>query len=160
MYTPTVETLGYVLSHDKKSILMIHRNKRLDDVHYGKYNGLGGKIHNDETVTEGMKRELLEESGLHADNLILRGVISWPGFGKKGEDSFGFIYIIDQWHGEKHEGNHEGTLEWVPLDKVLELPLWPGDLLFLPMVFDDNPRPFYGHMPYKEGKMVSWRYDR
>jgi hypothetical protein len=70
----------------------------------------------------------------------LRGTLNWPGFGKQGEDWLGFIFIIDGFSGEPHGGNHEGTLEWVPREKLLELPMWEGDRHFLPLVFDDDPR--------------------
>jgi 8-oxo-dGTP diphosphatase len=30
---------------------MSHRNKRKDDAHYGKYNGLGGKVERDEDLS-------------------------------------------------------------------------------------------------------------
>jgi 8-oxo-dGTP diphosphatase len=90
----------------------------------------------------------------------LRGTISWPGFGKHGEDWFGFIFLIEQWHGEVHAGNAEGTLEWVSLSKLDTVSMWPSDRMFLPMVFDSDPRPFHGHMPYKNGDMVSWSYIR
>jgi 8-oxo-dGTP diphosphatase len=43
-YTPIVATLGYVLSPDRRQVLMIHLNTRPGDQHLGKYNGLGGKI--------------------------------------------------------------------------------------------------------------------
>ncbi len=153
-------TLGYILSPDSSQVLMIHRNKRPDDIHFGKYNGLGGKLARDENIISGMRREILEESGIIVDHLILRGTISWPGFGKNGEDWFGFIFLVDSWHGEVHSGNHEGTLEWVPVDSMLTLPLWPSDHNFLPMVFDGDPRPFYGCMPFYKGSMVSWSYER
>ena len=160
MYSPILATLGYILSPDGKQVLMIHRNKRPEDIHYGKYNGLGGRIEPDEDIVTAMRREIFEESGLRAERLALRGTISWPGFGKQGQDWFGFIFRIDSWHGELHEGNHEGTLGWVHLASLLELPLWPSDALFLPMVFDENPRLFHGYMPYHNGEMVSWSYVR
>jgi 8-oxo-dGTP diphosphatase len=160
MYKPIVATLGYVLSPDKTQVLMIHRNKRPEDIHYGKYNGLGGRLEPNENVIAGIRREIFEESGLYADKMILRGTISWPGFGKNGEDWFGFIFRIEQWHGAVHEGNHEGTLEWVPLSAFPTLPLWPSDHKFLPMVFDDDPHPLHGVMPYQDGQMVSWDYER
>jgi 8-oxo-dGTP diphosphatase len=160
MYTPILATLGYVLSADGKRVLMIHRNKRPNDYHYGKYNGLGGRLEPNEDIVTGMRREIQEESGLIADKLVLRGTISWPGFGKHGEGWFGFIFRIESWHGEPHEGNGEGTLEWVPLDSLATLPLWPSDHHFLPMVFDTDPRPFHGFMPWKDGKMLSWSYQR
>ncbi len=102
----------------------------------------------------------MEESNLVPERIVLRGTISWPGFGKKDEDWFGFIFRIESWHGEASTGNHEGTLEWVPLTSLSTLSLWPSDHHFLPMVFDDDPRPFHGYMPYHNGEMVSWRYER
>lgn len=159
-YTPILATLGYILSPDKRQVLMVHRNKRPDDLHYGKYNGLGGKVDRGESVTACMQREIQEESGLTAEELRLRGTISWPGFGKNGADWFGFIFRIERWSGTTHGGNHEGTLEWVALDMLLDLPMWDSDRLFLPMVFDDSPAMFHGVMPYDSGKMVSWSYER
>jgi 8-oxo-dGTP diphosphatase len=155
-----IATLGYILSPDGTQVLMINRNKRLDDQHYGKYNGLGGKLQSNEDIVGCIKREIEEESGLIADHIVLRGTIFWPEFGKHGENWFGFIFIIDQWHGEAHTGNAEGTLEWVPRDAMSALPLWPSDHKFLSMVFDDNPQPFHGVMPFHNGEMVSWNYTR
>jgi 8-oxo-dGTP diphosphatase len=160
MYTPILATLGYVLSPDGSRVLLVHRNKRPDDLHYGKYNGLGGKVDRGESVTDCMVREVEEESGLVVESLRLRGTISWPGFGKNGADWFGFIFVIDGWSGTAHAGNHEGTLEWVDRDRLLGLPMWESDRLFLPMVFDDDPAIFHGVMPYERGSMVSWRYER
>ncbi|HEX6292466.1 MAG TPA: 8-oxo-dGTP diphosphatase [Herpetosiphonaceae bacterium] len=159
-YTPILATLGYIVSPDRQRVLMVHRNKRLDDIHYGKYNGLGGKLDRGESVSDCMKREVWEESGLHVEAMVLRGTISWPGFGKRGEDWFGFIFRIDGWSGTPHAGNHEGTLEWVERDVLLDLPLWESDRLFLPMVFDDSPAVFHGVMPYENGQMVGWSYER
>lgn len=153
-------TLGYILSPDGQQVLMIHRNKRPDDLHFGKYNGLGGKLEPDEDIITGMRREIQEESGLIADKVVLRGTIAWPGFGKNGANWFGFIFRIESWHGEAHEGNSEGTLEWVPVTSIMDLPIWPSDREFLPMVFDDDPRPFHGSMPYHNGEMISWSYQR
>ena len=155
-----IATLGYILSPDGSHVLMIHRNKRPDDIHYGKYNGLGGKLNAHEDIMSCMKREIEEESGLIVDHMLLRGTISWPGFGKQGQDWFGFIFIIDRWHGEAHQGNAEGTLEWVERSAIATLPVWPSDHQFLPMVFDDDPRPFHGVMPWKDGEMLSWNYVR
>ncbi len=50
MYTPVIGTLGYILSPDGKQGLMVHRNGRADDHHFGKYNGPGGKMHAGEDV--------------------------------------------------------------------------------------------------------------
>lgn len=159
-YTPIVATLGYVLSPDGKRVLMIHRNARPDDQHLGKYNGLGGKLDPHEDVLAGMRREIREEAGIECDEWQLRGTINWPGFGKRGEDWLGFIFTITRFSGTPLERNPEGALEWVELDRLHELPMWDGDRHFLPLVFDADPRPFHGVMPYRDGRMQSWSYSR
>ena len=159
-YTPIVATLGYVLSPDGRQALMIHRNARPGDQHLGKYNGLGGKVERDEDVAAGMRREILEEAGIECGTMRMRGTISWPGFGKHGEDWFGFVFVIDDFTGTPLTSNPEGTLEWVDVDKLETLPLWEGDRQFLPLVFDEDPRPFHGVMPYRDGMMQSWSYTR
>ena len=159
-YTPIVATLGYVLSEDRQRVLMVHRNARPGDHHLGKYNGLGGKLEPDEDVMAGMRREIHEEAGIECESLQLRGTISWPGFGKHGEDWLGFVFLIDRFHGEPPARNAEGDLHWVELSRLGELPLWEGDRHFLPLVFDGDPRPFHGVMPYRDGRLVSWSYSR
>ena len=161
-YTPILATLGYVLSPDGRSVLLIHRNTRPEDAHYGKFNGLGGKIERDEDVVTAMKRELREEAGIEATRLWLRGTINWPGFGKHGEDWLGFIYVIREFSGEPHSANPEGALAWVPVQTLLTpgaLNLWEGDPHFLPLVFSDTPRQFHGVMPYRDGKPIGWTYE-
>jgi 8-oxo-dGTP diphosphatase len=159
-YTPIVATLGYVLSPDREQVLLVHRNAREDDQHLGKYNGLGGKLERDEDVVTGMRREIFEEAGIECEALSLRGTISWPGFGRRGEDWLGFLFLITRFRGVPFPSNAEGTLEWVPVARLQELPLWDGDRQFLPLVFDDDPRAFHGVMPYRDGRMVSWSYSR
>ena len=122
-YTPILATLAYVMSPDGRQVLLVHRNRRSDDAHFGKYNGLGGKLERGEDVAAGMRREIREEAGLECESLALRGTISWPGFGKQGEDWLGFIFRVDRWTGAPKKDNPEGTLEWVDVNRVMQLPL-------------------------------------
>jgi len=170
-YTPIVGTLGYVLSPDRQHVLMIHRNARPDDQAFGKYNGLGGKMERDEDVAGCMRREIREEAGIEVTEMTLRGTISWPGFGVNGEDWLGFVFLITAFVGEPHISNNEGVLEWVSVRRIQDacsgdvetrrgasLPMWPGDLYFVPLVFGDDPRAFHGVMPYENGQPVSWTF--
>jgi 8-oxo-dGTP diphosphatase len=157
-YTPILATLGYVISPDGRQVLLVHRNRRPDDPHLGKYNGLGGKLHAGEDIVACMRREIREESGLECLKLRLRGTVSWPGFGKQGEDWFGFLFVVDQWSGDPLQDNPEGTLEWITISEIMDLPLWEGDRHFLPLVFGAGEHQFHGVMPYREGRPVSWSY--
>jgi len=159
-YTPIIGTLGYVISPDGKKVLLIHRNSRSHDDHYGKYNGLGGKMHPDEDIATCMKREIAEEAGIECISMTLRGTINWTGFGPSGEDWLGFIFRIDKFEGSPHTHNNEGTLEWVPIVNMEQLPMWKGDRYFLPLIFDDDPRVFHGYMPYDHDQPLSWSYVR
>ena len=159
-YRPIVATLGYVLSPDGTETLLIHRNAREDDEHLGKYNGLGGKMDPDEDVVTCMKREIREEAGIEVTEMALRGTINWTGFGREGEDWLGFLFLVTRFTGTPLERNPEGSLAWHPLDSIGELPMWEGDRHFLPLVFDEDPRPFHGHMPYRDGRPLSWTYVR
>ncbi|MDC0707099.1 8-oxo-dGTP diphosphatase [Stigmatella sp. ncwal1] len=159
-YTPIIGTLGYVLSPDGDKVLLIHRNARPEDAHLGKYNGLGGKMQPEEDVASCMRREIREEAAIECVEMRLRGTISWPGFGPKGEDWLGFIFRIDRFTGVPLERNPEGTLSWVPVQDIMGLPLWDGDRHFLPLVFDADPRVFHGVMPYAHGLAVSWSFTR
>jgi 8-oxo-dGTP diphosphatase len=157
-YTPILATLGYLLSPDGRRVLLVHRNRRPDDAHFGKYNGLGGKVHAGEDVVACLRREVREEAGLECEEVVLRGTVSWPGFGKHGEDWFGFVFRIDRWRGTPRTENPEGALEWVEVEHVLTLPLWEGDRHFVPLVFEQSDRQFHGVMPYRDGRPVSWTY--
>jgi 8-oxo-dGTP diphosphatase len=158
-YTPILATLAYIMSPDGRETLLIHRNTRPGDLHLGKYNGLGGKLHPDEDIISGIKREIREEAGIECEEIVLRGTISWPGFGKNGEDWFGFIFRVDRFSGTPFTENPEGSLSWVPVDRILDLPLWEGDRYFLPLVFGSDARQFHGVMPYEGGQPLSWGYN-
>jgi 8-oxo-dGTP diphosphatase len=157
-YTPVLATLGYVFSPDGRRVLLVHRNARPADPHFGKYNGLGGKLEPDEDVVAGLRREVREEAGIECDAVRLAGTISWPGFGKNGEDWFGFVFRIDRFSGTPPAANPEGTLEWVDADRVPSLPLWEGDRHFLPLVFGPASGQFHGVMPYRDGRPLRWTY--
>jgi 8-oxo-dGTP diphosphatase len=107
-----------------------------------------------------MRRELLEEAGITATAMTLRGTINWTGFGPDGEDWLGFIFLITAFGGEPFDSNEEGTLDWHPVVTMMDLPMWEGDRHFLPLVFDDDQRAFHGYMPYDGGTPLSWEFTR
>lgn len=161
-YTPIIGTLGYVLSPDASEVLLVHRNARSDDESFGKWNGLGGKLERDEDVATGMVRELEEEARIQVTAMRLRGTVSWPGFGRNGEDWLGFIFVIDAFTGDAPSANLEGELHWHPVQRLFDgtLDFWEGDRYFLPLLFDDDPRTFHGVMPYENGRPTGWSYTR
>ncbi len=153
-------TLGYVLSEDRRRLLMIRRDARPDDLHFGYYNGLGGKLEPGEDVVTGLRREIREEAGIECRHVELAGTIAWPGFGRHGENWFGFLFRVPSWTGTPLDGNAEGSLVWVDVADVLAgaVPMWESDRHFLPLVFAERPRAFHGVMPFAAGRAVGWSY--
>lgn len=115
---------------------MLHRVKKENDMHEGKWNGLGGKFEKDETPEECVIREVMEESGLLMEEPKFKGMIVFPNFAK-GQTWQVFIYTCDKFSGELIESN-EGNLEWIDNDKLLDLNLWEGDKVFLKWLNQDK----------------------
>ena len=161
-YTPIIGTLAYVLSPDASKVLLVHRNARSDDESFGKWNGLGGKLERDEDVATCIRRELREEASIEVIEMRLRGTVSWPGFGRNGEDWLGFIFVVDAFSGTVPSANDEGSLVWHPVGRLFDgsLDFWEGDRHFLPLLFDDDPHQFHGVMPYEDGRPTGWSYAR
>ena len=57
-------TLCYI-ENDRDEYLMLHRVKKKNDVNQDKWIGVGGKFEDGESPDECLKREVLEETGLH-----------------------------------------------------------------------------------------------
>lgn len=127
-------TLCYIEQDGK--ILMLHRVKKKQDIHKGKWNGLGGKFESGESPKMCAIREIKEESGFDVTDLQFTGQITFPKF--DGENDWHcFLY-----HGIGVTGeiidSPEGQLEWIEKDKVLDLNLWDGDKLFIPWVLNNK----------------------
>jgi 8-oxo-dGTP diphosphatase len=126
-------TLCY-LKRDGRT-LMVHRNKKPDDMHAGKWNGLGGKFEPGESPEECVVREVREESGLQIHTPQLHGLLMFPGF--KGDDWYVFVFTAWEFEGELID-SPEGTLEWIPDENLSALELWESDHIFFPWLEGDR----------------------
>ena len=111
--------------------LMMNRVKKKADENAGKWIGVGGHMEAGESPDECIAREAREETGLHLKNARLRGILTFilPDWG----DELTFLYTAEA-DGEPFAECAEGILRWVPVDEVMNLPLWEGDRLFLPLL--------------------------
>lgn len=143
-------TLCYVQKDNKT--LMLYRNKKENDYHEGKWNGLGGKFELGESPEDCAIRELKEEAGLIVKNLIMKGFITFPLFDGK-DDWHVFLFVIDRFEGELID-SPEGELKWIDNDKLSEINLWEGDKIFIPWLFEDKF--FSAKFNYEEGKFKDY----
>jgi 8-oxo-dGTP diphosphatase len=130
--------------------LMVHRIKKQNDMHLGKWNGLGGKLEPGETPEECAIREVWEESGLVTRNPQLKGLITFPGFSNE-EDWYAFLFVITEFEGELID-SPEGVLKWIEDRDLFGLNLWEGDRIFLPWL--EQNKFFSAKFTYKNEILV------
>lgn len=143
--------LGYISCGDE--VLMMHRNKKQNDIHEGKWNGLGGKIEAGESPDEAFVREVREESGIVLEKFKLRSVLTFPKFDGTN-DWYVFLYEASV-TSKNVQICSEGTLEWIKWKDVWQLNLWEGDYCFLKALRDSNQF-FSGKFVYSDGKLESY----
>ena len=127
-------TLCYITKGDQ--VLMLHRVKKENDVNQDKWIGIGGKFEGEETPDECLLREVREETGLTLTEYRYRGLVTfasdqWP-------TEYMHLFTATAWTGEPHECD-EGELAWIKKEKLLSLPLWEGDKIFLRLLEDGEP---------------------
>ena len=110
--------------------LMLHRIKKKNDVNHDKWIGIGGKFEHGESPEECMLREFQEETGLTLTSWKYRGIVT---FVSDTWCEYMHLFTADAYEGELRECD-EGTLEWVPWDRICELPIWEGDKVFLRLI--------------------------
>ena len=121
-------TLCYVKQNNKT--LMIHRIKKPNDIHQGKWNGLGGKLEAGESPEQCIIREVKEECGLEIIQPRYHGLLVFVDF--KQDDWYVWVFSADHFNGELLGTSDEGNLEWVADENVYKLNLWASDQIFLP----------------------------
>ncbi|MCC8066549.1 MAG: 8-oxo-dGTP diphosphatase [Clostridiales bacterium] len=116
--------------------LMLHRVSKKKDVNKGKWIGVGGHFEAGESPEECLLREVWEETGLHLTSWQFRGILTFESEGWPSE--YICVYTADGFEGEL-TACKEGTLAWVPKEKVMDLNLWEGDRIFLRLLLEDAP---------------------
>ena len=142
-------TLCYVMHKGKT--LMLYRNKKENDYHEGKWNGLGGKFEQGETPEECAVREVFEEAGLKVSNPEMKGLITFPMFDGK-DDWYVWVFVFNNFEGELID-SPEGELEWIPNERLTKLNLWDGDKHFIPWLFEEKC--FSAKFIYENGEYIS-----
>ena len=127
-------TLCYILRGN--DCLMLHRIKKENDLNKDKWIGIGGKFEDKESPEDCLVREVREETGLTLTRYAYRGIVTfvsdrWP-------TEYMHLFTADRFEGELKQCD-EGELEWLPWERLTQIPHWEGDEIFLRLLKQDVP---------------------
>lgn len=148
-----ITTLCYMKKEEH--ILMLHRNKKKNDVNSGKWIGVGGKLEKGETPHEAILREIEEETGYVPARCDFRGIVVFNYNDNPPE--YMHLYTCEEFSGRMKECD-EGDLKWVREEEVMNLKLWEGDRIFLDLLQKDSEF-FYLSLNYHNDDLIGHTLD-
>jgi len=125
-------TLVYCVENEQ--VLLAQRKK---EPFIGYWIAPGGKIEPGESPYQCAVRELLEETGLSAQNPRLRGIVTETSARPDWQWMI-FIYVVTSFSGTLISDQIEGMLKWYPLANIVDLYMPEADCIFVPRVLDLN----------------------
>jgi 8-oxo-dGTP diphosphatase len=153
-WTTIPRSLCFITNGDHILLMKRGEHKR---VFPGRYNGIGGHLERDEDPLTGALREIHEETGLTVSNMQLRGITNVDAGQSVGILLFTFTATADTWDVIDCE---EGSLHWVALGTVNELPLVEDLPLLLPRLYgpDATRDVFFAHLSYDQQDQVILKF--
>ncbi len=97
----------------------------------GRWNGFGGKLKDNESIEEAMKREIKEEAGIDIEDLNKVGIIEFS-FENNDEIHEVHIFKSESFKGEPTE-SEEMKPEWFHIDEIPFRNMWPDDIHWMPL---------------------------
>jgi 8-oxo-dGTP diphosphatase/2-hydroxy-dATP diphosphatase len=119
-----------------------------------RWNGFGGKVEAGETIEQGARRELLEESGLTATAMEQVGLVTFT-FAEDPVAMEVHVFRVDDWHGEPAE-TEEMRPRWFAEDAIPFDAMWPDDKYWFPLFL--SGKKFKGEFAFV-GEEVITAYD-
>lgn len=119
-----------------REYLMLHRVKKELDENRDKWIGIGGKFEEGESPEDCLLREAREETGLTLNSWKYRAIVTFVS--DEWGTEYMHLFTSDDYSGELKTCD-EGVLEWIDRDKLINLPIWEGDKIFLRLIDTDAP---------------------
>ncbi len=101
----------------------------------GKYNGVGGKKEENETIEGTAKRETFEEIAVKPISMELVGVINFIFSNKPEWGQEVNIFLCDNWEGSPTE-SEEMSPKWFNFNEIPYSKMWEDDQYWVPLVLD------------------------
>ncbi len=113
-------TTSNIILNDKNQVIMCLRGSKngIPILESGKWGLLGGFVDRDETVSESVRREVMEESGWTIDEVSLFCINDNPNRPKEDRQNIDFVYIARVVSQKEVIDEEVRELRWFDLDKL------------------------------------------
>jgi len=118
-------------------VLMLHRNKKKNDLNEGMWIGIGGHFEENESPEDCALREVREETGLTMTDYRYRGIVTFVSDRYEGEHMH--LFTATKTEGTMRTDCDEGELKWITMEAFAALPQWEGDKIFLALLEREEP---------------------
>ncbi|ABW00882.1 8-oxo-dGTP diphosphatase [Caldivirga maquilingensis] len=144
-----LETLLYIIKNGK--VLLIRKKRGLGA---GYFNGVGGKVEDNEDVNNAAIRECIEEIGVKPRGLKWMGLLEFWNYDNNAIESIHFVHVFtaSDYNGEPRESDEAEPL-WFNINEIPFNSMWEDDSLWLPLIL--SGRRIYGRFIFNKWRMIS-----
>ena len=126
-------TLLFLVQKDNGTVTDICLAMKKRGFGMGRFNGVGGKLDEDETIEQAVIRETQEEIGVTPLQYKKIAEIDFQFRDQPDWNQNCHVYFCDSWEGEPTE-SEEMKPEWYRVDQIPFDSMWPDDIYWLPQV--------------------------
>lgn len=150
MNFPFIATLSYLINKNNQVLLQY----KARGFGMGKWNGPGGKKHQDESIEESARREVKEETDIVMKDIKKAGELEFIFVDNEKDNFLTHVFICRDFDGLPKDSD-EGKLKWFKIDELPLNEMWDDDQYWLrPLLNGDfQHKRFYFD---KKGKVIKY----
>ncbi len=130
-------TLLFLIKKENENITEICLAMKKRGFGVNRWNGVGGKLEQGETIEIAAERETEEEIGVSPKNLNKVAELSFYFPHNEDWNQLVHVYFSKEWSGEISE-SEEMKPEWFEVSKIPFTKMWPDDEFWIPEVLKGN----------------------
>lgn len=130
-------TLVFLVKKDKEKITDICLAMKKRGFGVNRWNGVGGKVKDEESIIEAAKRETREEIDVAPNDFKKVAELSFYFPHNPAWNQMVHVYFSENWQGNIKE-SEEMRPAWFNVDELPYKEMWPDDIYWVPEVLKGN----------------------
>lgn len=130
-------TLLFLVKKDQDQVKEICLAMKKRGFGVNKWNGVGGKVEQGESIAEAAKRETKEEINVSAENICKVAELSFFFLEKPEWNNKATVFLSDHWQGEPEE-SEEMRPQWFSVSDLPFSDMWSDDSIWLPLILNNK----------------------